>query len=511
MTSLSAQLIGKVPFGPLSRVQKFLRDPEAAQLQVLRRLLTAARRTEWGRRYDYEGILRASDLLGAYHEKVPIHTYAEMREPVARVRSGATDILWPGSIRYFAASSGTTSSGRIIPVSPQMMRSNRQFSLALMLNHLFRTGRFDLLRGKVLALPGWIEDDNPVLGTRVGQISAVLAETQSGFLRPWQAIGNELGFITHWEDKMTAIAAHTIDQDIRIIVIAPSWCQVLFRLVVERDRMMTGRGRSIGEIWPNLGLIITGGVSLSGYRQLLADYIGRDDVDMLETYGASEGFISFQDDLSDPAMLLHLDNGVFMEFVPFEAEGLSDAPRLTIGDVSVGPRYAVHLTSNSGFWSYAVGDVVRFTSVSPHRIVVTGRTVDMLDKYGEAVFGDEARAALEHACVATGSRATHVHITHTVATPDGSPAHEWLIEFETPPADLSAFAKCIDEYLAGAGHHYQDRREGRAFAFPVVKALKPGAFFRWMEATGKRVSVQTKVPLMAEERDLANAILAAQD
>jgi hypothetical protein len=295
-----------------------------------------------------------------------------------------------------------------------------------------------------------------------------------------------------------------------MIVIAPSWCQVLFRLVVERDRARTGSRRTIGEIWPNLGLVVTGGVALSGYREVLSEYIGRSDVDLLETYGASEGFIAFQNELADPAMLLHLDNGVFMEFVPFVDGVPTASPRLTIGEVEVGPRYAIHLTSNSGFWSYAVGDVVRFTSIDPHKIVVTGRTVDMLDKYGEAVFGDEARAALEAACKETGAKALEFHITHTTAAGD-SPAHEWLIEFEEQPPDIEAFAQVIDQYLAGAGHHYQDRREGRAFGFPVITPLVPGTFYRWLEESGKRVSVQTKVPLMHEERDVADAILSPWD
>jgi hypothetical protein len=199
-----------------------------------------------------------------------------------------------------------------------------------------------------------------------------------------------------------------------------------------------------------------------------------------------------------------------MEFVPFDDEEV-DSPRLTVGDVSVGPRYAIHLTSNSGFWSYAVGDVVRFTSLSPHRIIVAGRTVDMLDKYGEAVFADEARAALQAACKATGSTASQFHITHTLDPVDASPAHQWLIEFDEPPEDLTTFARIIDDFLAGAGHHYQDRREGRAFGFPVITPLKPGTFFRWMEAQGKRVTVQTKVPAMSEERSLADAILSGQD
>ena len=509
MTSLSARLIGKVPFGPLKRVRKFLVHPGEAQDRVLRDLLSRAALTEWGQRYGFAELLETSDVRRGYRERVPVHTYDDMRDAVASVRKGKPNVLWPGKIRHFAVSSGTTSSGRVVPVSQAMIRSNRRFSLAVILNYLEQTGRLNLLAGKVLALPGWIEDDNPHLGTRIGQISAVLADTQPRILKPWQAIPIDLGQIREWQQKMAAIADHVLSQDIRVIVIAPSWCQVLFQMVVDRDFALTGARRSIGEIWPNLGLIVTGGVALSGYRDTLLRYIDREGVDLVETYGASEGFVSFQDDLSDSSMLLHLDNEVFMEFLPLDSElkpGLA-SQRLSIDEVSVGPDYEILLTSNSGFWSYAVGDVIRFTSLSPHRIIVVGRTVDMLDKYGEAVFGEAAREAIVQAAQATQSEVLQFHVTHVSPEHGGTPAHDWLIEFEKLPVDLDAFSGEIDRFLAGAGHHYHDRREGGAFGPPVITPLKPGSFYKSLEKGGKRITVQTKVPMMREERDFADAVL----
>ena len=306
---------------------------------------------------------------------------------------------------------------------------------------------------------------------------------------------------------MSAVADHTLAQDIRLIVIAPSWCQVLFRLVRERHRSRTGHDALIGDIWPNLTAVITGGVALSGYRDILTDHIGEKKVDLIETYGASEGFIAFQNDLADPAMLLHLDSGVYYEFVPFDELGAENPTRLSIEEVEVGVRYAPHLTSNSGFWSYCVGDVVRFTSLSPHKIIVTGRTVDMLDKYGEAVFGDEAKAALNTACEQAQVSALHHHVTHTPADLQRTPAHHWLIEFVHPPENVAKFAETLDNELKKAGHHYEDRREGMAFDLPTVTVLSPGTFFSSMAEMGKRVSVQTKVPAMREERDFAEKVL----
>ncbi len=496
-------------------LSKFLKVPAKTQSNLLRGLLVKASSTVWGRRFDFGSIARESDVVRAYRERVPLHSYEHMRPYVDRIRDGEKDVLWPGRIRYFAASSGTTSSGRIVPVSTEMLASNRRFSLAVVANYLVKTRKTGILLGRHLSLPGWIEDDRPGIGmgagTRIGQISAILAESSAALVRPWRALDNRLGFIEDWEEKMAAVADHTMAQDIRLIVIAPSWCQVLFRLVQERYRSKTGNVSTIGDIWPNLTTIITGGVALSGYRDILTSYMGEKHVDLVETYGASEGFIAFQNELADPAMLLHLDNGVYYEFVPFDELGSGNPKRLSIEEVETGVRYAPHLTSNSGFWSYCVGDVVKFTSLDPHKIVVTGRTVDMLDKYGEAVFGDEARRALHAACEQTGATVLHYHVTHTPPDLRRTPAHHWLIEFNRPPADVARFAAIIDDELMKAGHHYEDRREGMAFDRPTVTALPPGTFFSCMAQAGKRVTVQTKVPAMSEERDFAEEVLDYAD
>ncbi|HHP7237321.1 GH3 auxin-responsive promoter family protein [Longibacter sp.] len=494
--------------GPLSRVESFKREPVATQRRLLRTLLRTAADTEWGQRYGFREISEAEDVVSAYQSRVPLHDYDDIREDATRVRRGASDVMWPGRISNFAVSSGTVSDGKIIPVSEEIINSNRAFSMGVGFNYLVDTFNVQLLLGKHLTLPGRIEEDENFPGTLVGEISGLLAENAPGYFRAiFQAVPNEVSFIPNWEQKLEKIAERTFDMDIRLLVMAPTWALVLFDKLIEVYNRRTGASAStVGEVWPNLQLFIGGGVALRSYRDLLEAQIGI-DIDFLETYGASEGFFSFQNELDDPSMLLHLDNGVFFEFVPAEEQYSDNPTRLTIEDVEPGVRYALYITSCSGLWSYDVGDVIRFTSVDPYKILVAGRTSEMLDKYGEAVFGDEARTAIQHACDETGAHVSHYHVTSRTIEDGDLPGHQWLIEFDTEPADLTAFEGLLDAHLQDVNRHYQIRREAHAFAGPSVHVLPEGAFYRWLKATKENISGQTKVPRMSEERDVAEEIL----
>ncbi|NNF59161.1 MAG: GH3 auxin-responsive promoter, partial [Rhodothermaceae bacterium] len=287
----------------------------------------------------------------------------------------------------------------------------------------------------------------------------------------------------------------------------PTWALVLFRKLIDRYNETHGtQAKTVGEVWPNLRVFFSGGVALNSYRALLAEQIGT-PVDFWEHYGASEGFFAFQYGLGDRDMLLHLDNGVFFEFVPMDDDSASPR-RCTLGEVEEGVRYRLYVTTCSGLWCYGVGDVVRFTSLAPHKIVVAGRTSEMIDKYGEAVFGEEARAALRAACVRTGAQVLDFHIAPRPAALDRLPSHQWLIEFATPPDDAEVFIDVIDTHLQQVNRHYQIRREAKAFERPEVVMLPRGAFFEWLKKTRATVSAQTKVPRMSEEREVADGVLA---
>ncbi len=511
-TALKA-LLGRLPLGPLSTIRQFTEAPTRTQRRLLRRLLQEAAETEWGRRYGFAEIAQAPDVVAAYQRRVPLADYERIREDVRRMRAGASDVMWPGRFKKFAVSSGTASAGKIIPVSEEMLAKTRDFGVGAAVNYLATTGKAGFLLGKHLTLPGRIEPDAQFPDTQVGEVSGLVAEAAPTYFRRfYQAVSNEVAFRPNWEKKLQAIAEKTATQDIRLLVMAPTWALVLFDRLIEAHNAQRKPGappaKTVGDVWPNLQVLISGGVALKSYRALIAARIGH-EIDFIETYGASEGFIAFQNDVEDPAMLLHLDSGVFYEFVPMDALASEENPRrLAIDEVRPGVRYAVYVTTCSGLWSYALGDVVRFTEVFPHKIVVAGRTSEMMDKYGEAVFGEEARAALQKACEATSTSMTDFHIAPRPESEGALPGHQWLVEFEGAPPDAERFAEVIDEHLQAVNRHYQIRREARAFSGPEVVPVAPGTFYAWLQGEKEHISGQTKVPRMSEERRVADDVLA---
>ena len=503
-------LLHKMPVGPLSPVKRFTAAPVETQTRLLRALLQRAAPTEWGRRLGFADLARADDVVAAYQARVPLHHYEDLRADVNRVRAGAADVMWPGRFKHFAVSSGTASAGKIIPVSQEMLLKNKRFSVGVGLQYLAATGNTRFFFGKHLTLPGRIEEDPNFPGTLIGEVSGLQAEFAPVFFKYLlQAIPNEVAFLPNWEQKLDAIVARTLDLNVRMVVMAPTWALVLFKLLVRRYNEKHGTAATtVGEVWPNLQLFISGGVALSSYRAVLEEMIGLPSMNFLETYGASEGFFSFQTDLADPAMLLHLDNGVFFEFVRMDELNNENPVRYTIATVESGVRYAPFLTTCSGLWAYSLGDVVRFTQTAPHKILVAGRTSEMIDKYGEAVFGEETREALERACRQTHARVRDYHVAPQTASIERLPAHQWLVEFEQEPDDLAAFAAVIDAYLQEVNRHYQIRREAHAFDPPEIVPLPPGTFYAWLKKTKKAISGQTKVPRMSEERQVADGVLA---
>jgi len=492
------------PLSPLSTVRLFKERPEETQLRVLVQLLEAARDTEWGVRYGFSEIARAADPRSAYRERVPVHDYEAFRHDVDRLRRGEENIIWPGAMKHFAVSSGTASAGKLIPLSVEMLNRNRRFSLAAALSYFDSTSDPSFFFGKLLSIPGRIEEDPGAPGVYVGEVSGLqFLFAPWGVKRFLQAVPEDILFMPHWESKLNAIVEHTIDMDVRAIAMVPSWAVVLLRKLMAAYTVRHGmRVKRVHDIWPNLKVFFSGGVALSSYRTLIEQQVGT-PIDFVESYGASEGFMSFQDDHTRGDMLLHLDNGVYFEFAPLD----NPERRLAIGEVETGVRYSTCVSTCSGLWAYPVGDVVRFTSLDPYRIEVVGRTSEMLDKYGEAVYGDEARAAIEKACSETGARLRDYHVVPVDASEHTMPGHEWLVEFAQPPRDIDEFSEVIDAYLSTVNRHYVIRREAGAFQPPRIIALPSGTFLRWLEASRDRVGAQTKVPRMREDREFAEAIL----
>lgn len=493
---------------PLARVRRFKSDPAGTQRRLLVDLLGRASGTEWGRRLSFEDVARSSDVVQAYRDRVPVHEHEAYSDDISRVRRGAEDVFWPGGFRHFAVSSGTVSEGNMIPVSIEMLEKDRAFSFATAFSYLRAVENPSLLFGRLLSVPGRIDEDKGNPGVMIGEVSGLLALFSPWYVRTFfEAVPRKMLFLPNWDRKLDAIVEHTLSMDIRAVVMVPSWAIVLFRKLIVAYNLRHGTTVStVRDVWPNLQVFFSGGVALSSYRQLLEQQIGLDAMNFIESYGASEGFFSFQEHPDDEDMLLHLDSGVYLEFSPMD-----DRPgrggRLSISEVETGVRYQVFVTTCSGLWCYPVGDVVRFTSLDPYRIVVAGRTGEMIDRYGEAVYGDEAREALERACLATGATVRDYHVAPIIATADRLPGHEWLIEFEAPPSDLAAFSVEIDRHLQRVNRHYVIRREAEAFTRPEIVPLRPGTFREWMKQNRTVVSVQTKVPRMRDGREIAEDVL----
>jgi len=509
VSKLALDWIVGSPVTPLGRLRRALRDPLRTQLVLLRGLLRRATHTAWGREHGYANLLGYDDLLPAFQETVSLSDYEDFRAYVTRVRAGEADVLWPGRTRHFGISGGTVSAGELIPVSRAMLRALTRSALTPGLQYASRGGGLAYLGGKILSIPGGVSEDPEHPGIFVGEVSGLMAQAMPALLaRRFQAVPPELMLLEDWEAKLQQIAAHTMGQDIRAIVMVPSWASLLFDILLAQTagHSMTTTSR-VRDVWPRLQVFFSGGVALQSYRPILEGYLG-DDVDFIESYSASEGFFAFQDDVDAPDLLLHVDSGVFYEFVRLEDLDRDRPRRYTVADVEPDVEYALFVSTSSGLWGYGVGDVVRFTSTTPPRLRVVGRTVAILDEYGEALHADEIEQALAAAGRATGAHCLHFHVTY--ASLSGStPQHEWLLEFAAAPEDVGGFVATADRYLQGHNRHYRIRREPGVLEAPAITVLPAGTCMAYLRRARKRLSAQTKLLPVSPGRDVAKCLSEA--
>ena len=492
------------------KARRFTRRPVQTQARVLRRLLRRAADTEWGRRFAFGQLARQPDVVAAFQARVPLHTYEDVKGDIARIRQGEADILWPGTVKHFAVSSGTVSAGKILPLSRETMRRNLVFSFGVGLQYVWSSGNVRTLWGQRLTMGGQVLRDETYPGNLVGEVSGFLAEAVPPKLRfLHRGMAPEITAIRDWPKRMSATVDFALGRDIRVFVGVPPWAIVLFKLAIERhNERHDTRVRTVGEIWPNLGVFVSGGTALSSYRDLLVDLIGLPNLHYMEAYGASEGFFAYQATPDDDDMLLDLDCDIFYEFIRLEELGDASARRYTIEQVESGVRYVPYVSTCSGLWAYLVGDVIRFTSISPHKIVVAGRTAEMLDRYGQAVFAEEARETIERASRHCGAFVAEYHLTCRPPSAERPAYLEWLIEFASAPGDLDGFRDNLESVLCDLNRHYQNRRDSGSFDVAEVRLLSPGTFAAWLKSSRSYVSAQTKVPRLSEDTAPADALLA---
>jgi hypothetical protein len=475
--------------------QKWMDNPIDSQKQILKQIVAAASKTNFGKDHEFEKIKSHQDFKSA----VPIRDYELLSPYVNKILDGEKDILWPGKPAYFAKTSGTTSGTKYIPITKESIPNHINSARDALLNYVYDTGNSKFLDGSLIFLSG-----SPILTqtaeVNTGRLSGIVNHHVPSYLRSNQMPSYETNCVEDWEEKLDMIVEETLSKNMSLISGIPPWVQMYF------DKLQEKTGKKIKDIFPEFSLFAHGGVNFEPYKAKLFDSIGK-EVDSIETYPASEGFIAFQDKQDVEGLLLLLNSGIYYEFIPTEEYFNENPTRLTIGEVELGVNYAVIINSNAGLWGYSIGDTVKFVSRNPHRIIVSGRIKHFISAFGEHVIGEEVEKAISHAV--TLFPETEI-IEFTVApqvTPEvGLPRHEWYIEFDKKPSDMNAFASSIDEKLQKLNSYYDDLIRGNILEKLKIIDLQKNAFIEYMKSQGK-LGGQNKMPRLSNDRKIADALI----
>ena len=487
----------------LWRIDAWKSHPVDSQREVLQDLITSAQYTEFGRKYNFSELYDLKD----FKQSVPVHEYEDLKPYIQRIMDGEQNILWNTPVSWFAKSSGTTSDkSKFIPVSEESLQDCHYQAAKDVLTFYYNFNPdSDLLTGKGLVLGGSHNIHQVNEEAHYGDLSAVLLQN-SPFWGHWIRTPElSIALMDEWESKIEMLAKTTIRENVTSISAVPSWTLVLFKRILE----ITGK-TSIAEIWPSLELYIHGGVSFTPYREQFQKLIGK-KIHYLEMYNASEGFFAAQDNPSEDGMLLFVDHGVFMEFMPITEYGKKHPVTLGLDDVVLGENYALIISTNGGLWRYLLGDTIQFTSLFPFKVKVSGRLKHYINAFGEEVIVDNSDKA-----IAVASEKTNAVVNDYTAAPvyfgdNNNGAHEWLIEFERHPNDLNNFITELDLALQQANSDYEAKRyKDIALARPVVHVLPKGVFANWLKSKGK-LGGQHKVPRLSNERKYLEEILALVD
>lgn len=481
------------------RIESMMMNPVAAQREVLQDLVTSAQYTEFGRRHRFSELFSVK----AFKQAVPIQEYDDIRPWVERVMQGEQQVLWNTPIHWFAKSSGTTSDrSKFIPVSDESLEENH-FKAAkdvLTLYYHFNP-ESDLLTGKGLIIGGSHTIHQFNEETHYGDLSAVLLQN-TPFYGQWIRTPDlSIALMDEWESKIEQLALSTIQENVTSISGVPTWTLVLFRRILE----ITGKS-CMKEVWPNLELYMHGGVSFVPYREQFARIIGA-DIHYLEMYNASEGFFAAQDRPGEDGMLLFTDHGIFMEFMPVEEYGKPEPRTVGLDKVEIGRNYAPVISTNGGLWRYLVGDTIRFTTLNPFRIRVSGRLRHFINAFGEELIIDNADRAVATACAQTGAVVSDYTAAPIYFSEQGNGGHEWIVEFEVAPPDHAAFAGALDTALKELNSDYEAKRHRDiALRPPLLHAAPAGLFGRWLKSKGK-LGGQHKVPRLSNDRKYVDELL----
>ncbi|MEQ3663403.1 MULTISPECIES: GH3 auxin-responsive promoter family protein [unclassified Olleya] len=481
------------------QIELFLKYPNEVQQELLFSLLDIAKDTEVGKKHEFASIKN----YATFADRVPISTYEDLQDSIERSRQGVNNIFWPKPIKWFAKSSGTTSAkSKFIPVSFDSLEDcHYAASKDLLCMYLNNNEDSQLFTGKSLRLGGSKElyKEN---GTAFGDLSAILIDNMPFWAEFSSTPSSKVSLMSDWETKMAAIVNETINENVTSLAGVPSWMLVLLNNVLDKTDKT-----SLFDVWPNLEVYFHGGVSFNPYIEQYRNILPKKDFKYYEIYNASEGFFAIQDQNYSGDLLLMLDYGIFYEFIPMDTFGTKDQKVIPLSEVQLNKNYAVVITTNAGLWRYMIGDTVRFVSISPYRIKVSGRTKHHINVFGEELIIENAEDALKKVCKKTKSEI--VDYTAAPIFMDGKEkgAHEWLIEFKTPPKDINYFNELFDNALKSLNSDYEAKRyNNMTLNKPKIHIAREQLFYDWLKQNNK-LGGQHKVPRLSNTRQYMDELI----
>jgi phenylacetate-coenzyme A ligase PaaK-like adenylate-forming protein len=498
--SIAAKIFAKIIH---IKTQKWVQNPIETQQKVFQNLIASADVTQFGKDHHFKEIKSYEDFA----KQVPIRDYEELRPYVDRVVKGEEDILWKGKPIYFAKTSGTTSGAKYIPLTKESMPFHIEAARNAILNYIHETGKTAFVDGKMIFLQGSpiLEEKN---GIKLGRLSGIVAHFVPNYLQKNRMPSWETNCIEDWETKVDAIVEETLNENMTVISGIPSWVQMYFEKLEQKGNTRAsgelGEAKPVGEIFKNFNLFIYGGVNYEPYRAKFENLIGR-KVDSIELFPASEGFFAYQDSQVAKGMLLLLNSGIFYEFVKSEEFFTENPRRYTIGEVELHVNYVLIISTNAGLWAYNIGDTVQFTSLKPYRVIVSGRIKHYISAFGEHVIGKEVECALKEAMENSNIRVNEFTVAPQIAPNSGLPYHEWFIEFENEPENLSAFALKIDNEMRKQNSYYDDLIVGKVLKTLVISKVSKNGFQDYMKSIGK-LGGQNKIPRLSNDRKIVDLL-----
>jgi hypothetical protein len=483
----------------LSQIDNFKKFPVETQKEVLLGIIKTAEHTEWGKRYGYSSIRTVED----YQSRVPVSTYEEFLPFIERSIKGDENITWPGDVKWFAKSSGTTTTkSKFIPISRESLSDcHYQAAKDILTIYTVNYPGTRIFSGKALTLGGSNKINQLNNKSIYGDLSAVLIWNAPFYAELVRTPSQRIALIEDFEEKLELIIKTTVNQNVTSLSGVPSWYLTLIRSVLS----YTGKS-SLLDVWPNLEVFFHGGISFTPYREIYSRLIPGNQMHYMETYNASEGFFGIQDIPSVNDMTLMLDYGIFYEFIPADEAGTGSARVITLADVQRGVNYAMVISTNGGLWRYLIGDTIVFTSTFPFRFRISGRTKHFINAFGEELIVDNADKAVEAACAATGAVISDYTAGPVYMGEKSRGTHEWIIEFEKPPADLARFVEVLDATLKSVNSDYEAKRHKDInLVMPLVRAVPPGTFNNWLKSRNK-LGGQNKVPRLSNSREIIEDI-----